>query len=564
MSNVSEPLHAIASPVSALLPQRLEALRRRHVLVATMAGLAMTVVVCLELLALAMFVDWWLEIPWALRLILLFAQSGLLTYLLVNHVLIPLLRQPDEDELALMMEKAKPEFRSRLIAAVQLARAGAVPPGASASMVNALVVETEALARPVDFTSIVSTERLKRFGAMAVVVPMLALAGFLAARGTCTVLLKRVFLSNEPVPRKTRILVPEGDRIVGLGDTVRLEAFVQGIIPGQGRVEAKYRSRRAQEFPLEQNRENRGNFGRTLENVQDSFDYRFSLGDGVSDWFKIKAIPRPTVAAIECEQEFPAYTGLKTAKRSLGDLTLLAGSVLRLRATATKDLQTAGIKLVGVEQESALVISTNNAREISGEFTVPAKGLTGFQIQMLDTENMESRDSATYRVDVLPDKAPTARITYPDRKEELITRQATMLIGFEAADDFEIAKVRLKYKVDSIDNGAEKMMDLDLEGQRPQRLRRRHEWKVAETLPGVGEGSVIEFWFEVEDNNNATGPGIGSTEHQLAKVVSESEKRADLLNRAGDYLGSISDVAADQERLNKTLGATIRAKTGLR
>jgi hypothetical protein len=47
-------------------------------------------------------------------------------------------------------------------------------------------------------------------------------------------------------------------------------------------------------------------------------------------------------------------------------------------------------------------------------------------------------------------------------------------------------------------------------------------------------------------------------------VVSESEKRADLLNRAGDYLGSISDVAADQERLNKTLGATIRAKAGLR
>jgi len=183
---------------------------------------------------------------------------------------------------------------------------------------------------------------------------------------------------------------------------------------------------------------------------------------------------------------------------------------------------------------------------------------------MLDTENMESRDSATYRVDVLPDKAPTARLTYPDRKEELITRQATMLIGFEAADDFEIAKVRLKYKVNSIEDGAEKAMELDLQEQRPQRLRRRFEWKVAETLPGLGEGSVIEYWIEVDDNNNATGPGIGSTEHQLAKVVSESEKRADLLNRAGDYLGSISDVAADQERLNKALGATIRAKAGLR
>ena len=55
---------------------------------------------------------------------------------------------------------------------------------------------------------------------------------------------------------------------------------------------------------------------------------------------------------------------------------------------------------------------------------------------------------------------------------------------------------------------------------------------------------------------------MGSTDHQLAKVVTDAEKRADLLNRAGDYLGSISDVAADQERLNRNLGQIIRTKAG--
>ena len=56
-------------------------------------------------------------------------------------------------------------------------------------------------------------------------------------------------------------------------------------------------------------------------------------------------------------------------------------------------------------------------------------------------------------------------------------------------------------------------------------------------LPGLAEGSMIEYWVEVEDNNNATGPGIGSSEHQLARVVSEAEKRfslrAALMNRWG-------------------------------
>jgi hypothetical protein len=188
--------------------------------------------------------------------------------------------------------------------------------------------------------------------------------------------------------------------------------------------------------------------------------------------------------------------------------------------------------------------------------------MNGFSIQMVDTENMESRDTAVYRVDVIPDKPPTVKITYPERKEELVTRQAMMIVGIDALDDFAIAKARLRYKVDTVDNAAEKVIELDLEDASPQRLRRRHEWRLGDFRPTLSEGSTIEYWIEVEDNNDATGPGVTATEHQLAKVVSEAEKRTDLLNRAGDTLGSISDVAADQERLNRNLGTIIREKTG--
>jgi len=192
------------------------------------------------------------------------------------------------------------------------------------------------------------------------------------------------------------------------------------------------------------------------------------------------------------------------------------------------------------------------------------RGLNGFQIQMLDRENMESRDEAIYRVDILPDKIPVVRLTYPDRKEELVTRHVTLLLAFEATDDFQIRKIRLKYKTAANDQNVEKFTELELAGESPQKLRRRFEWKIADTLPGIVEGSAIEYWVEVEDNNDATGPGIGASEHQLVRVVTEAEKRADLLNRAGDYLGSINDVAMDQEKLNQSLGALIRAKAGLR
>src|SRR4051812_35283800 len=149
---------------SPLLSHKIAALRRRHVSVAVLTGIAIAVSVAIEVLALEMFADWWLELSWSLRLVLLIAQLSVLTFILTRLVAWPLLRRPDDDEVALMVEKARPTFRSRLIASLQLTRPGAIPPGSSAALVAALVAETQTLAHSVDFNAIVPTDRLKKFG----------------------------------------------------------------------------------------------------------------------------------------------------------------------------------------------------------------------------------------------------------------------------------------------------------------------------------------------------------------------------------------------------------------
>ena len=94
------------------LASQLDALRRRHVGVLALTGLAILLVVSAELLALALFADWWIELPWAVRLGSLIAQAALATYVLLTMVIAPLIRQPNEDELALMVERARPETAS--------------------------------------------------------------------------------------------------------------------------------------------------------------------------------------------------------------------------------------------------------------------------------------------------------------------------------------------------------------------------------------------------------------------------------------------------------------------
>src|ERR1043166_2811735 len=336
-----------AAPASAYLRAKLASLRRKQVATMALTGLAMAIAVAIECLALAMFLDWWLDVPWGMRLVFLLAQAALFTFILLRFALRPILHQPDDDELALRVEKARGAFRSRLIASVQLSRPGAVSPEDASALVDALVQETERMAAPMDFNSIIPTDKLVKLGFLALFVSTLGAFALSAGGAASRDLLFRAFLSNRPVPRYPRITVVDGNRIVGRGDNVRLDAWAAGVIPSNGKIEIKYRGRRSQEFPLEQDRAQRAHFGRTIDNVQDSFTYTFYLNDGESPAYQVEAVARPTVSAIQCDQQFPAYTGLKPVRRLLGDLSLLAGSRISLKATASKPVRAAALKFMG-------------------------------------------------------------------------------------------------------------------------------------------------------------------------------------------------------------------------
>jgi hypothetical protein len=540
---------------SVVLAEKIAAVRHKQVGVAAGTGIGMAVGVFIILLGIAMLLDWWMDCPLGVRVVMLSAVLGVAGVIAWRFILTPVRHQPDDDTIALTVEKARPQFRSRLISSIQFPRPGVIVPGTASSLARVTIAETEALARPLDFNEVISTRELQKVSTWAIAVLALGIFSFMFGGQVSLDLLKRAFLSSTPVPRHTRVEVLTGNTRIGRGDAIRIEALARGVVPRIGKISLKMSGKRTQEFVLEKDKE--GKFIRNIENVQQDFDYTVKLNDGVSRSHRIEVVPRPTTASIECEQIFPAYTQLPNAKRALGDLSLLAGSKLKLTATATRDIKRAFLRLAGLSNDIPMQIDAQKPRELRGEFAIPPKGLTGFSIEMVDTDGMESRDSAIYRIDVIPDRAPKVRVTYPDRREELVTRAAMQPIGFEATDDFQVAKARLRYRVGENEEGELKTIDLDLGTNVVKQARNVYEWSIRDFQPPLIEGTRIEFWLEAEDNNNVTGPGVGVTEHQLLRVVSENEKRADLLNRAGDFIGTISDVTGDQEKLNANLGVII-------
>ena len=553
--------------MSQPLLTKISAVRAKHASVAVGTGTAVAVGTMVLGLAVGMLLDWWLDLPRWIRAAFLAIDLALLIIIVLYQILIPIFTSPDDEQFALQVEDAHPEFRTRLIASIQLSRPEAVPAGASQSLVRAMVMQTELLAETLNFTQVVKTDHLVKLSLLAGLILLMGMAGFVVGRrgGVSTDLLARAFLSNTPVPRKTHIEVVQGSRKVGRGDTVILGAKAGGVIPSAGTLDIRFESGRRQSFSLDARADDKTTFTRTLENAQDSFRYRVNLGDNTTGWYDVDVLPPPVVTRLECRQVYPAYTRRGTVSRSLGDMSILNGSRLILKVTSNNPLDKTSnvVHLVNPETipDVRLSIDPKDPRQAIADVAIPPK-TSGFSIHLRDGNGLENKDPAVYRVDLVADKDPTVQITYPEQKEQLVTRIATIEIGFDAADDFGIARLSLKFKVD---DGRVQSIPLAIArpGEpQPRSLHNRYVWAISKLTPlspaqPTLEGSNIEYWLEAEDNNDVNGPGIGSSDHFTARVVSEAEKRAEILARLGASIQDVQRGMDDQEKLHRSLGDLI-------
>ena len=468
---------------------RIERLRGRQGRVALWTELAMAVTVLCGWLVSETVTDFLTNLPWLGRLAFLVVGTGgagaLLWFFGVRRWLVRL----TDETVALMVERELPVFRSRFIAAVQLAKAA--DGSTSPVLVRALVAETTAMTAQTRFDTVVKTGPMKKWLRYALLA--LAITAGLAVLGGYKTrpLVRRALLYNDPVPRKTQVRDVTGHRIIAIGDDLRIEAGAGGIVPAKGRLRVQTAKGKPQQFEMGSVPDRPAHFARMLQSVQEPFDYLVALGDAESASFHVKVKPRPSVVSVECQQVWPAYTQLPQQRRVLGDLKILAGSKLVLKVKASTTVQSGEIRLVGADrdkpvQTAPLKADAQDKTLLTGETVIPAAGVTGMTLRLVDEDGVESRGAAIYHIDVVQDAPPTIKITLPSRREILLTREATALLAFEAKDDFGVAKVKLHYAVDGTEGGPHKTTDLDLGGALPKTVTRRFDWRVGAIVRSVG------------------------------------------------------------------------------
>jgi hypothetical protein len=534
------------------LARHLAFVRESAARTALRTGIAIAFPVIVGWLSFVIPLDWFVELPRWSRALFFLTALGVGGVVAWRGGLRQWMSRPSDDEIALRIEKALPGFRTRFIASIQLGRER------DDALVRALIKETTQFAEHAPLCEVVDSSRLNYWRTVSIVLLLLGVASLQLVGPASIPLLKRALCVEVPVPRNTSIQNHTGSRVIALGDDLRIEATAGGEIPKSGKLRMTTFNGRQIDYSLDAQKPG-DRFARLLQSIQESFYYTLELGDNRTAKAKIEVRNRPTITKVEAAQIWPDYTQLPPRPRAMSDLKILAGSKLTFRLKSSSPLKSAALRYIGPDRrEVVLELPMSGATPVDWQISapMPKKDATGVTFHLVDMAGIESKSATTYRLEIIPDEPPSIRILWPARREELVTRNATMLVSFEAKDDYGISKVRLHYGVNFTSATPHKSVDLELEEGVAKSIVRRFEWQLPRL--SLNEGDIVDFWLEAIDNNTATGPSTGAmADHYQARVVSDAEKRADLATRLDDTIRGLNSIKQNQEQLSQQLGELI-------
>jgi hypothetical protein len=509
-------------------------------------GCLLAGIILLAGLLASCLIDWLVRTPQPVRVLLFLLQMLLVSGIVWLRVIRPLAHQPSDRESALLLQKKFPRLQSALISALELSCGhGRSQPGAR-GLVERHCRESAALLQGIKPAAVASPNSIQKLSRIA--------GSILIANVLWIILLLPGSLSwlarwpGFPVPPPTQTIVR--DITAGLtaprGSNVELLARAEGVLPKAGLVSLKFADGTTASVPAQPVPDRKGEFSALVTSVQTPFQYTFQLNDGEGTPHQVQVVLAPAVAKFSIQETFPAYTKLPPKEHATGNMIFLVGSTLKINLAATQDLRTAGITLVGADQNIPLEISETSPSSASVTLKVPP-GITGVSFPLIDTKGIASFADTIFRAGSIEDKPPTLRLLGASSSVSTLTPTADNDIIHSCTDDFGISRLTLHYALaptrgETVPPESEfKQLPVPV----PTTEQAIFNWKPG-SLPGAAPGQTVHFFLEAADNRAPDGPGITRTETRSLNIISLAEKRLETLLRAAEAAKQIHDLSDQQ------------------
>ena len=549
-------------PPSAIRVLRNKLARTRFSILAVELARRLTVTFSflITLLTSLLFLDLLADLEIETRSLLLFSIITLTAILIIWSLFSLITKWKNDETLALEIERKNKDFDSRLISSIQFAKRKAkFPENAPMSMVHNMILETKDVSKKFNFLKVVNPKALTRATLIFFVIIITSGIWAYSEKDNIPILVKRALGEQIEIPRDTIIVEEPNILRVGIGDNIQMTFKVKSKKTSElkANLNVDYNSGRKITVPLERTENEPDTYIGTIEDVPESFSFDAQIDDAKTKTSSVTAIERPTIKNISATQVYPEFTKQSPTNHVPGDFTFFPGSEVTINIESSKELDSGNLKFLGLDNQMPLSVNEANKKEGVAKIKIPSQSLSGFSVSLTDSEEMDSKNNAIYKISLLTDLPPEIRITYPKRSEELVTRKATLLIKYEAIDRFGVNSINLKYKREENEIVTIPLMK---EETAKKQISDSYEWNLGSLKTGLSEGDQIEYWLEASDQN-ISGLNISSSDKLSLKVVTPEEKRADLLGRTSDALGSVDEATNDQENLNKDLESIIRKNT---
>lgn len=256
-------------------------------------------------------------------------------------------------------------------------------------------------------------------------------------------------------------------------------------------------------------------FSYVFRQPRQSVDFRLMGNGHESKLEQLKVLPKPTITGFEVALNYPKYIGRPSETlRNAGDLLIPEGTTVSWVFNTTK---TDGINLlVGTEKNSL-----KRGSENSFSFSRPFRNNTEYTV-VGSNEFMKAGDSMRYTITVIPDVYPSISV---DMVEDSLNPKRLYFNG-QVKDDHGFSSLHFKFKKlgpsGQASEEGDKLLGIS-KGTRSDVFY--HFWDVSDL--GLGAGDVVEYYFEVWDNDGVNGSKSTRSEKETYRVATLEELSAE-------------------------------------
>ncbi len=544
----------------AVLLEQVKLVRKSWRIRRVAEGLLLLLAVTVGVLALATMLDHAMALGTAIRWIVFLLIVAAVAVVAVAFIFRSLLIHHTDDYFAALVERRQPSMRNRLINALQLGRQ--TQPH-SPRLVEAIVTDGAAAADELDASRAVSEPAMKRFASgMGVVLAVAAIYAYFAGPAAA-VSAQRVLMPWAdilPFTWTTLEVTPAEQQTLLEGSPLTIEAKTGGRYPDEAMLnwtdaQGHRRSiRMAGEKP---------NFTHTFAALESGFQFYVTAGDARSRTIPISVEPRPRVARMSAQYQYPSYTALppRQAKEFDGHLHGLPQTRVTLTIEANKPLDRA-VMILDSEPPVTMVASRDPAVWTT-EMTLVKAGV--FRFRLSDQKGNELDDAARYTITLEQDTPPVIGFSRPARDIQVKPEEA-IDFSLVAQDDFGLGPINLIGRINPDKSAKSEPVTIQTWPNSETVPLRRQELQTQKTVAQLGlkAGDRMEYWATAIDRNEISpdGPGKGESRHFNILVLTPEAAQKLLEAQLVEYAKAIGELIRRQ-RLNRTESAGYQPAAGL-